>query len=293
MFVDISLDCVVSLRPLYGTLVRVPRPSSLMFPYSPKVMLVIRPSRYGVVSHGHVYGLFVPLTPLVLIGFTQGANISLEAGFCQILFLCAVLVGFHSLYQSTLILVPHSIRPMWPDGLYPDTLFLGTKCWILPRPIHPKEIEVRNEKDDVSRRCFPGRSGLLAIRRGLSPRNSRTFSFMIPYSWEMIFFDISLDCVEPQRPQCDTLVRLPRQFSLMFPYSRSMMIVLRRSLYGVVPDGHVFGFFVTLPPPVLIGFTQEANISFEVGFSKLCFSVLCSSGFTHRTKAPWSLFHLP
>ena len=157
MFVDISLDCVVSLRPLYGTLVRVPRPSSLMFPYSPKVMLVIRPSRYGVVSHGHVYGLFVPLTPLVLIGFTQGANISLEAGFCQILFLCAVLVGFHSLYQSTLILVPHSIRPMWPDGLYPDTLFLGTKCWILPRPIHPKEIEVRNEKDDVSRRCFPGR----------------------------------------------------------------------------------------------------------------------------------------
>ena len=61
MFVDISLDNVVSLRPLYGTLVRVPRPSSLMFPYSPKVMLVIRPSRYGVVSHGHVYGLFVPL----------------------------------------------------------------------------------------------------------------------------------------------------------------------------------------------------------------------------------------
>ena len=86
MFVDISLDCVVSLRPLYGTLVRVRRPSSLMFPYSPKVMLVIRPSRYGVVSHGHAYGLFVPLTPLVLIGFIQEENISFEAGLAELSF---------------------------------------------------------------------------------------------------------------------------------------------------------------------------------------------------------------
>ena len=31
-------------------------------------------------------------------------------------------------------------------------------------------------------------------------------------------------------------------------------------------DGHVFGLFVPLPPPVLIGFTQEATISLEAGF---------------------------
>ena len=65
---------------------------------------------YGVVSDGHIFGLFIPLPPAVLIGYKQGANISLVAGFGQILFLSAVFVGFHSRYQSTLILVPTSIR---------------------------------------------------------------------------------------------------------------------------------------------------------------------------------------
>ena len=112
MFVDISLDCVVSQRPLYGTFVRVPRPLSLMFPYSPRMVIVLRRSRYCGFSDGHVYGLFVLLPPPVLIGFTLKANISLEAGFCQILFLSAVLVEFHSRYQSTLIPVPPSIMPI-------------------------------------------------------------------------------------------------------------------------------------------------------------------------------------
>ena len=86
MFVEISLYCVVSLRPLYGTLVRDPRPSSLMFPYSPKVMLVIRPSRYGVVSHGHVYCLFIPLAPPVLIGFTLAAKFGRNQVFAKFCF---------------------------------------------------------------------------------------------------------------------------------------------------------------------------------------------------------------
>ena len=63
MIVDISLDCVVSQRPLWGTLVRLPRPVSLMFPYSRRVMIVLRQSLYGVVSDGRVLGLFVPLPP--------------------------------------------------------------------------------------------------------------------------------------------------------------------------------------------------------------------------------------
>ena len=71
MFVDISLDCVVSQRALYGTLVRLPRPLSLMFPYSRRVMIVLRRSLYGAVSDGHVLGLFVPLPPAVLTGFPR------------------------------------------------------------------------------------------------------------------------------------------------------------------------------------------------------------------------------
>ena len=59
---------------------------------------------------GHVFGLFVPLPPPFLIGFTQEANISLEAGFVLIMFLSAVFAFFHSRYQSTLNLVPTSIR---------------------------------------------------------------------------------------------------------------------------------------------------------------------------------------
>ena len=100
MFVDISLDCVVSQRPLCGTLVRLPRPLSHMFPYSRSVMIVLRWSLYGVVSDGRVLGLFVRLPPPVLTGFPQEANISLEAGFGPIVFLSAVFVVFHSRYQS-------------------------------------------------------------------------------------------------------------------------------------------------------------------------------------------------
>ena len=111
MIVDISLDCVGSQRPLWGTLVRLPRQLSLMFPYSRRVMIMLRWSLYGVVSDGRVLGLFVPLPPAVLSGFPQGASISLEAGFVRIVFLSAVFVLFHSRYQSTLINVPPSIRP--------------------------------------------------------------------------------------------------------------------------------------------------------------------------------------
>ena len=111
MFVDISLDCVGCQRPLWGTLVRPPRPLSLMFPYSRSVMIVLRRSLYCVVSDRRVLGLFIRLPPPVLTGFPQGANILLEAGFGRIVFLSAVFVVFHSRYQSTLIPVPPSISP--------------------------------------------------------------------------------------------------------------------------------------------------------------------------------------
>ena len=73
-------------------------------------MIVLRRSLYGVVSDGRVLGLFVPLPQAVLTGFPQEASISLEAGFVLIMFLSAVFAFFHSWYQSTLIIVPTSIR---------------------------------------------------------------------------------------------------------------------------------------------------------------------------------------
>ena len=111
MIVDISLDCVVSQRPLWGTHVRFPRKISLMFPYSRRVMIVLGRSLYSFVSDGRVWGLFVPLRPAILTGFSQEANISLEAVVGRIVFLIAVFVVFHSRNQSILIIVPPSIRP--------------------------------------------------------------------------------------------------------------------------------------------------------------------------------------
>ena len=108
---DISQNCVLSQRPLWGTLVWIPRPLSLTFPYLRWVMIVVRRSLYGVVSDGRVLGFFVPFPPGVWTGFPQGANISLEMGFGRIVFLSSLFVVFHLKYQSTLIPVPPSIRP--------------------------------------------------------------------------------------------------------------------------------------------------------------------------------------
>ena len=112
MIVDIFLQCVGSRRSLWSTLVSLPRPLSLMFPYSRRVMKVLRRSLYGVVSDARVLGLVVPLKPAVLTGFPHGASISFEAGFGRFVFLSAVFVVFHSRYQSTLFPVPPYIRPM-------------------------------------------------------------------------------------------------------------------------------------------------------------------------------------
>ena len=71
---------------------------SLMFPYSRRMMIVLRRPLHSVVSEGRVLGLFVPLPPAVLTGFPQEANISLEAGFGLIMFLRAVFAIFHSRY---------------------------------------------------------------------------------------------------------------------------------------------------------------------------------------------------
>ena len=86
MFVDSSLDCVMSQRPLCGTLVKLPGTLSLMFPYSQRMMIVLRRPLHSVVSDRNVLGIFVPLPAAVLIGFTHEANIALEAGLAKFCF---------------------------------------------------------------------------------------------------------------------------------------------------------------------------------------------------------------
>ena len=61
MFVDISLNWVVSQRPLVGTLVKLPRPLSVMDPYSRRLIIELRQALHGVFSDGLAFGLFVPL----------------------------------------------------------------------------------------------------------------------------------------------------------------------------------------------------------------------------------------
>ena len=73
---------------------------------------------------------------------------------------------------------------------------------------------------------------------------------------------------------------------LMFPYSRRVMIVLRRSLYGVVSDGRVLGLFVPLPPAGWTGFPREQAFRWKRVLAELSFSVLRSSCFIHDTKTP-------
>ena len=61
MFVVISLNSLVSQGPLFGTLVMLLRPLSLMDPYSRRLMIVLSLALHGVVFDGVAFGLFVPL----------------------------------------------------------------------------------------------------------------------------------------------------------------------------------------------------------------------------------------
>ena len=86
--------------------------------------------------------------------------------------------------------LPCSIRPLWLQGLYLHTLFLGSKCWILTRHNHQMGNMVPIDNAVDSWRCTLWRSSLITIRRALNPRNSWIFSFILPYLSEMMFLII-------------------------------------------------------------------------------------------------------
>ena len=64
-----------------------------------------------------------------------------------------------------------------------------------------------------------------------------------------------------------------------------VMIVLRRSLYGVVSDGRVLDLFVPLPQAVLAGFPLGARISLEAGFGRMVFLTAVFVVFHSRYKS--------
>ena len=136
------------------------------------MMIVQRRSLYGVFSDGHAFGLFSPLPPPVSIGFTQEANISLEAGFGQILFLSVVFDGFQSGYESNVIPVHLPKGQCDVKGFILTLFFLAPSVGPFPGPYTQCGTGVPNENAHVCLMCFPGRLGLLPIRRVLSPPNS-------------------------------------------------------------------------------------------------------------------------
>ena len=55
---------------------------------------MLRRALHSIVSDRNGLGIFVPLPPVVLMGFTHEANIVLEVGLANF-FLSAVLIVFH------------------------------------------------------------------------------------------------------------------------------------------------------------------------------------------------------
>ena len=127
---------VSCLRPLCGTPFRLPRPLSLMFPYSRRMMRVLRMPLQSVVSDRNGLGILILLQPAVLMGFTNEANIVLEAVWPNFVSQCCA-DRVSLTVTKHLDFCPRTIRPMWLQGLYLHILFLVSKCWMLPRHIYP------------------------------------------------------------------------------------------------------------------------------------------------------------
>ena len=108
-------------------------------------------------------------------------------------------------------------------------LFLGFRCWLPLRPIHP----MCNRSPQWKCWCYLEVFSwtLCFITKKKRAESSKILNLFIQAPLrELMIIDISLYWVVSQRPLYGTLVRLPRTISLLFPFSRRTMIVLRRSL---------------------------------------------------------------
>ena len=134
-----------SQTPLWGTLVRIPRPLSFMFPYSRRMMLVLIRPLHSFDSDSNILGIFVPFPTAVLIGFTHEAYIALEAGLAKFCFSVLCWSCFTHGNKALCFLVLSA-------GCFQGT-FTQWGIWV---PV---------ENADVSWSWFPGRSSLIPIRR--------------------------------------------------------------------------------------------------------------------------------
>ena len=134
--------------------------------------------------------MFGPFRSIAASSFDRispGNKISLEAGFGRIVFLSAVFVVFHSRDQSILIPVPPFIRPLWLQGLYPHTLFLGSKCWIFPMPIHTMWNQGTLWKGWCKLEVFSWMLWFITKKKGAVSSKFLILFIMLPFSWELVF----------------------------------------------------------------------------------------------------------
>ena len=178
MIVDISLDCVVSQRPLWGTLVRLPRPLSLMFPYSRRVMIVLRR----------------PCSVFFLTDVCWAFSFHCRQQFDRISLGSKHFVGSvfwpNCLSQCCVRRVPLTVpkhldscstfhKAVVTSRAFPSHIVSWLWAGSFPGPYTQCAIGVPSEKAAVCWRCFPGPSALLPMRRALCPRKSGPFSFML------------------------------------------------------------------------------------------------------------------
>ena len=73
---------------------------------------------------------------------------------------------------------------MWFQGLYLRTYFLGFKCWMLPRHIHPMGNLGPKGNADVSWSCYPGRSSLTNKKGAESSKFLNFFIYTPLFKWD-------------------------------------------------------------------------------------------------------------
>ena len=158
-----------------------------------------------------------------------------------------------------------------PSRVYPHILFLGSMFWTLPRRIHPIWNRGRQWKCWCMPHVFSWTHWFITNKKGVESSTFRIMFIHAPLLMraEARWYFPGL-CGVPE-----TTIWHSRQASAnTFP--PVSLFTKDDDRAKTVPvecllDGHVFGLFVPLPAPFLIGFTQEANISLEAGFGLIMF----------------------
>ena len=97
---------------------------------------MLRRPQHSVVSDRNVFGIFVPLSPALLIGFTHEANIALEAGLAKFCFSLLFSSCFTHGNKAPSFLF-HVLKADVNSRALSSHFVSCSKCWMLPRHIYP------------------------------------------------------------------------------------------------------------------------------------------------------------